>query len=125
MKLASILTAAMIAVAAPAVHAHAEHGQPQYGGIYGEAGSFQAELLIKDTQATIYLSNHGEPVSAKGATGKLTILGADGKSEVELKPAADNQLAATLKTRPAKGTKIVATVTMEGKSAASIRYVMP
>jgi copper(I)-binding protein len=124
MKLASILAAAMIAVAAPTVHAHAEHGQPQYGGIYGEAGTFQAELLIKDTQATIYLSNHDDVISSKGATGKLTILGADGKSEVELKPGADNQMTATLKAKPAKGTKVMATITLPGKKAANVRYVI-
>lgn len=123
MKLASILTAVLVAVASPAAFAHAEHGQPQYGGIYGEAGTFQAELLIKDTQATIYLSSHGEAVSAKGATGKLTILDADGKSEVELKPAADNQLVATLKSKPAKGAKVMATITLPGKKAANVRYV--
>ena len=124
MKLASILTAALVAVASPAAFAHAEHGQPQYGGIYGEAGNFQAELVIKDTQATIYLSNHGDPVSAKGATGKLTILGADGKSEVELKPTADNQLVATLKTKPVKGDKVMATITLPGKKPANVRYAI-
>ena len=124
MKLASILTAALIAVAAPAVHAHAEHGQAQYGGIYGEAGTFQAELVVKDTQATIHVTNHGQALSTKGASGKLTILAADGKSEVELKPAADNQLVAVLKTKPAKGAKIVASITLAGKSPANVRYVV-
>lgn len=124
MKLTSILTAALVAVSAPAVYAHAEHGQPQYGGIYGEAGTFQAELVVKDSKVTIYLSNHGEAVSAKGATGKLIILGAGGKSEVELKPAADNQLVAELKAKPAKGDKAVATITLPGKSAANVRYAI-
>ena len=128
MKISSILTAVLIAVssllAVPAAQAHSEHGRPQYGGIYGEAGTFQAELVIKDTQATLYLSNHGEPVSATGASGKLLILSADGKSEVELKPAGANQLVATLKAKPAKGTKVVATVVLKGKKAANVRYVI-
>lgn len=124
MKLASILTAAAIAVTAPGVYAHAEHGQPQYGGIYGEAGTFQAELVLKDRKITIYLSNHGEPVAAKGVSGKLTILGVGGKQEAELKPAADNQLVAMLKDKPAKGDKIVATITLPGKSAANVRYAI-
>lgn len=124
MKLASVLTSVLIALAAPAVHAHAEHGQPQYGGIYGEAGTFQAELVVKGSQISIYLTVHGEPLSAKGASGKLTILGADGKTEVELKPAADNQLMAHLKSTPAKGAKIVASVTLPGKPAANVRYTV-
>lgn len=124
MKLVSLITAAALCLAAPAAMAHAEHGHPQYGGIYGEAGTFQAELVIKDKQAIIYLSNHGEPISAKGATGKLLILAADGKSEVELRPGTDNQLVASLKAKPAKGTKIVATLTLEGKKPANVRYVI-
>jgi hypothetical protein len=124
MKLVSLITAAALSIAAPAVLAHTEHGHPQYGGIYGEAGTFQAELVIKDTQVIIYLSNHGEPVSAKGATGKLVVLSADGKSEVELRPSADNQLLATLKSKPAKGTKIVATLTLGGRKPANVRYVI-
>jgi len=128
MKLASILTATLIAavstMAAPAVYAHAEHGQAQYGGIYGEAGTFQAELVVKDSKVTIYLSNHGEPVSAKGASGKLTILGSAGKSEAELKPAAGNQLVAELKAKPVKGDKVVATITLEGRKSANVRYAI-
>ena len=122
MKFASLLTATLIAIAAPAVHAHAEHGQPQYGGIYGEAGTFQAELVVKGSKVTLYLTVHGEPLSAHGASGKLTVLGADGKSEVELKPAADNQLVAHLKNPLAKGAKIVASVALPGKAAANVRY---
>lgn len=124
MKLASFLTAALIGVASPVAHAHSEHGHPQYGGIYGEAGTFQAELVLKDKQVILYLSNHGEPVSTKGASGKLLILAVDGKSEVELKPSADSQLVATLKAKPAKGTKIVATLMLEGKKPANVRYVI-
>ena len=124
MKLASLIAAAAIAVASPAVLAHAEHGQPEYGGIYGEAGAFQAELVITDSQAKIYVTNHGEPLSTKGATGKLIVLAADGKSEVELKPAADNQLVAALKAKPAKGAKIVATITLAGKKPANVRYAV-
>lgn len=125
MKLASILTSAIIAVAAPAVHAHAEHGQPQYGGIYGEAGTFQAELVIKDAQATLHLSNHGEALSAQGASGKLTVMGADGKrSSVNLAPAAGNQLVAKLEGKPAAGSKIIASIVLPGRQPANIRYVI-
>lgn len=124
MKLASILISAIIAVAAPAVHAHAEHGQPQHGGIYGEAGVFQAELVVKDTQVTLHISNHGEPVSTKGATGKLTVLGKDGKIEVTLQPAGNDQLIATLPSKPAKGSKAVASITLAVGKPANIKYTL-
>jgi hypothetical protein len=122
MKLLSILAAAMLTVTAPAAYAHAEHGQPQYGGLYGEAGTFQAELLIKDKEAVLYLSNHGEPVSSAGASGKLTILSSSGKIEVELKPVGDNQLRGQLKVKPASGSKIIATLTLAGMKPALVRY---
>lgn len=124
MKLASILISAIIAVAAPAVHAHAEHGQPQHGGIYGEAGVFQAELVLKETQLTLYISNHGEPVATKGAKGKLTVLGKDGKIEVTLQPAGNDQLVATLPSKPAKGSKAVASITLAGGKPANIKYTL-
>lgn len=128
MKFSSILTAIAISVSAaavaPAAHAHAEHGQPQYGGIYGEAGTFQAELVFKDKEVVLYITQHGEPLSTKGAGGKLTLLGADGKTEAELKPAADNQLVATLASAPGKGSKIVASITLPGKKTANVRYAI-
>ncbi len=126
MKLASTLisitTAALIAVAAPLAHAHAEHGMPQYGGIYGEAGTFQLELVAKNKEIVFYATLHGEPIATKGASGKVTILGAEGKTEVELHAAGDNKLVAKLKDKLASGSKIVATVTMPGKDTANIRY---
>jgi hypothetical protein len=122
MKLTSLITAAAIAFASPAVFAHATHGQPQYGGIFGEAGAFQTELVLKDKAAVLYITVHGEPLSTKGASGKLTILDANGKTEVELKPADDNQLIAAFKVKPGKGAKVVASVTLPGKSPASVRY---
>lgn len=124
MKLVSILGAAIIAVASTAVHAHAEHGHPQHGGIYGEAGTFQAELVLKERQITLHISNHGEPVSTKGAQGKLTVLGKDGKIEVTLQPAANDQLVATLPAKPAKGSKAVASITLAGSKPANIKYTL-
>lgn len=129
MKFTSSLASALIAVAmsaiTPLAYAHAEHGMPQYGGIYGEASTFQAELVLKDAQATLYLSDHGAAVSTKGASGKLTILGADGKrSSSVLKPGAENQLGARLEGRPVAGSKVIASITLPGRQPANIRYVI-
>lgn len=122
---ATVLISLVATVAAPLAHAHAEHGQPQYGGIYGEAGTFQAELVIKDAQATLYLSNHDETLSAKGASGKLIIMGADGKSStVVLVPGVGNQLLAKLENKPAAGSKIIASITLPGRQPANIRYAI-
>ncbi|HEU6454162.1 MAG TPA: hypothetical protein VN201_01725 [Roseateles sp.] len=129
MKFTSILAAALIAVSssavAPLALAHADHGKPQYGGIYGEAGTFQLELVAAEHTLTFYATLHGEPIATKGASGKVTILGADGSSsEAQLVAAGDNQLVAKIKQKPAPGSKILAAVSMPGKPAANIRYAI-
>jgi hypothetical protein len=101
--------------------AHETHGKPQHGGVVAEGASFQAELVVKQTEALIYLTDHGKELAVKGVTGKLTVL-ADGKTySVPLTPKAANQLQATL-TAPVKAAKFVAQVTVPGKVAASVRF---
>ncbi|MBX9848894.1 MAG: hypothetical protein K2X64_06340 [Rhodocyclaceae bacterium] len=63
-------------------------------------------------------------MSTKGATGKLILLGSDGKRDVELKPAGENQLTGKVSAKPAKGTKVVATITLPGKKTATVRFVL-
>jgi hypothetical protein len=47
------ITAALASLVFTA-QAHDTHGKPQYGGIVAEAASFQAELVIKQTEVIIY-----------------------------------------------------------------------
>ncbi len=124
MKLTHILCAAVLAISTPLVLAHAEHGKPQYGGIYGEAGTFQLELVNQDKQVVLYVTVHGEPLSTKGATGKLTILGGDGKRDVELQPSGSHQLVAKLPGKLSKGSKVVATVKLTNQNPATVRFVI-
>jgi len=129
MKFPSIFAATLIAVSAtvtaPLVLAHADHGKPQYGGIYGEAGTFQLELVAGEHALTFYATLHGEPIPTKGASGKVTILDAEGgSSEAVLTPHGSNQLVAKIKSKPATGSKVVANVTMPGQQAANIRYAI-
>jgi hypothetical protein len=104
-----------------AVQAHETHGKPQYGGIVAESAAFQAELVVKQTTATIYLTDHGKALSSKGVTGKLTVL-AEGKTQaLTLSPSAENQLQATLPA-PIKSGKFVAQIALPNKAAASVRF---
>lgn len=123
MKLMTLMASVFMLAATPAF-AHGEHGQPQYGGIVGEAGLFQAELVASDKQLVLHVTEHGHPLSTKGASGKLTLLSPAGKSEVKLTPAADNQLVAAITARPAKGSKVVASISLPGKSPATVRFVI-
>jgi hypothetical protein len=102
-------------------HTHETHGKPQQGGVVAEAAAFQAELVVKNTEAIIYLTDHDKELSNKGVTGKLTVL-ADGKTySVPLMPKGTNQLQATLNA-PLKVAKFVAQMTLPGKTPASVRF---
>ena len=50
--------------------AHAEHGKPQYGGVYAEAGEAQLEIVSKGNEITVYVTHHGEPVPTAGLSGR-------------------------------------------------------
>jgi hypothetical protein len=105
------------------VLAHAEHGKPQYGGVVGEAGDFQVELVVKADTMTMYITDHGKALSAKGAAAKVTLLVGATKSEANLTAAADGKtLEAKGAYKVAKGTKAVAVVTLAGKPAKTVRF---
>ena len=102
--------------------AHAEHGQPQYGGVVAEAGEMQFEVVGKDGLLTVYLSNHGNPIPAAGATGKLVAMAGTNKSEFELKAAGDSRLQGS-GSIPA-GAKLLISVQWVGKKPMQARAVM-
>ena len=102
--------------------AHAEHGQPQYGGVVAEAGEMQFEVVGKDGLLTVYLSNHGNPIPAAGATGKLVAMAGTNKSEFELKAAGDSRLQGS-GSIPA-GAKLLINVQWPGKKPLQARAVM-
>lgn len=106
----------------PAVFAHAEHGQAQYGGVVAEAGEAQFELLAQSDKLIIYVSNHGQAVATAGATGKLTILEGTKKSELDLQPAGDNRLEA--KGSAASGAKVLISVQLPNSKLMKARAVL-
>jgi hypothetical protein len=111
-------------VAAGPAWSHADHLKAQFGGVTADAEAFQVELVMKGTQATLYLTEHGAPVDATGAGGKLTVLSGKNKEEATLAPNGYQSLGANLKTRPAKGAKAVATIDVPGKGAGSVRFTL-
>jgi hypothetical protein len=114
-------------VAAPAAFAageHDDHHKPRFGGIVAEGKAFDAELIAKPELITVYVSDHGKPMSAKGAKGKITLLSGTDKSEAELVPAGDNKLEAKGKFNVTAGTKILVVITPEGKTASTLRFTI-
>lgn len=105
--------------------AHSEHGNPQYGGVFAEAGTFQAELVAKPTVITLYLTEHEKKLSSQGAKAKLVVLTGAEKSEVNLQPAGDNKLEAKGSFKLGSASKVIATVTLAGKAPQNLRFVLP
>ena len=125
--IALAVTLALGLVAAPAVFAAGGHGddhKPKFGGIVSEGKAFDAELVAKPDLITVYLSDHGKPMSAKGAKGKITLLSGTEKVEADLTPVGDSKLEAKGKFNVAAGTKAVVVITPEGKSASTVRFTI-
>ncbi|HPT56143.1 MAG TPA: hypothetical protein PLK42_05675 [Casimicrobium sp.] len=125
--IALAVTLALGLVAAPAVFAAGGHGddhKPKFGGIVSEGKAFDAELVAKPDLITVYLSDHGKPMSAKGAKGKITLLSGTEKVEADLTAVGDSKLEAKGKFNVAAGTKAVIVITPEGKSASTVRFTI-
>lgn len=104
------------------VWAHSDHLKPQFGGVTADAESFQVELVFKGAQAMLYLTEHGAPVESTGASGKLTVLSGKDKEEVVLAPNGYQTLGAKLNSKPIKGAKAVASITVPSRGTGNVRF---
>jgi hypothetical protein len=102
---------------------HDDH-KPRFGGLVVEGKAFDVELVAKADVITVYLSEHGKPMSAKGSKGKITLLSGSEKVDAELLATADGKLEAKGKFLAATGTKAVLTVTPENKAASMFRFTL-
>ncbi len=124
MKKLAIPLAFSLMLGASQVWAHADHLKPQFGGITAEADVFQVELVTKGNQIILYLSEHGAPVESAGASGKLLLLIGKNKEEAVLTPSGYQALSAKLKTKPARGSKVVASINVPGREAGTVRFTL-
>jgi hypothetical protein len=117
------LTLAGSAFAAGDKHDHAHEHKPMHGGVVVEVKDIDYELVAKPTVIQLHLRDHGKPTDVSKASAKLTLLTGAEKQEVELKPAGDKlEASGTFKVGP--GTKVVALVTIAGKSAGTVRFAL-
>lgn len=123
MKL-SQLVATLALVAAGAAFAGGNHDdhKPTHGGIVVDGKAMDYELVAKPDVLQLYLSDHGKAMDTSKATAKLTLLAGADKQEVELKPVGD-KLEAKGSFKVAAGTKVVAVVSLAGKSSTA-RFVL-
>jgi len=116
------ITALLCALSLPtAALAHAEHGQPQFGGVVAEAGEAQFEVVGRDGKLVVHVTNHGAPLDTVGATGKLTVLSGTNKQDIQLKPAGGNRLEGV--GSYAAGAKLLLQVQLLGKKPLQARAV--
>jgi hypothetical protein len=126
MKSKAILKSALLAVvfvATPAIaggnHAHT----PKHGGIIAEGKAFDVEFVGKADLLALYVDDHGKPMSVKGASAKITMLNGTTKTETDLKPSDDGtRFEAKGTFNVAKGTKVISTITFQGKSPIISRF---
>ena len=119
----SIAVSIAVSVAVPAT-AFAHGAKPEHGGVVQTANDMQFELVRKGGTATIYVADHGKPVSTAGFTGKLTVLNGTVKTELPLTPSGANQLSTTGEAKLAAGAKVVASITFADKKAMSVRFAV-
>jgi len=126
MKLETLLSAAALAFASHAFAAdeHSHGAKPLHGGIVTEASDIEFELVAKAEAITLYVRDHGKAVATQGATGKLTVLTGADKADGVLTPAGDDKLEAKGSFKLGPGTKLVATVNLQGKKPINMRFAL-
>ncbi len=117
------MTLAGSAFAAGDKHDHAHEHNPMHGGVVVEVKDIDYELVAKPTMIQLHLRDHGKPADVSKASAKLTLLTGAEKQEVELKPAGE-KLEASGAFKVGPGTKVVALVTIAGKSAGTVRFAL-
>ena len=93
------------------------------GGIVRTVSDLQYELIVKGSDATIFVDDHGKPVSTAGMTGKLTALMGKETTEAELRTAGDNRLEAK-GLKLGSGARIVAVIRRDATKTVTVRYTL-
>ncbi len=95
-----------------------------HGGMLRMAGNYHFELLIKNGEANVWVTDHGDvPQATKGAVSTLRIVSGNQTFSLSMAPTGSNGLAIKdARIRPEKGMKLVLTVSMNGEASQHIRF---
>ena len=124
MKTQTFVVALLFAVSGATLAAGNHEHKPLHGGVVVEANNMDFELVAKAELITVHVRDHGKAANVKGATGKLTLLSGSIKSEATLVPVGDDRLEARGSFQVAAGTKIVATINLNGKKPINVRFAI-
>lgn len=94
-----------------------------HGGIVTEVKDVDYELLVKPDAIMLFVRDHGKPVNISQASAKATLLSGTEKREIDLKPAG-GMLEAKGNFNAISGAKVLITITLPGKPAATARFVL-
>ena len=124
MKFTALVAALLLAHGAPAFADGKHDHTPKHGGIVVESKDFDLELVAKPDLITVHVRGHGKATSTVGATGKLTILTGSDKVEVPLVPAGNDRMEAKGSFKVGAGTRVVATIRLQGATPANVRFAL-
>jgi len=116
---AIVLGASLLGGAAALAH---DDPKARHGGIVQIVNDVSYELVVGESGAAVYLTDHGKPVPTKGMTGKLTVMNAAQRTDADLIATGDKLEAKGVKL--AKGAKVVAVLTTVDKKAVTVRFAV-
>lgn len=97
-----------------------------HGGTLRMADMYHFELLVKDGEAHVWVTDHGDtPQSTKGAVGVLRVISGNDTFSVYLAPVGANELVIKdARIKPRKGTKLVLVITMRDGAPLQTRFAL-
>lgn len=98
-----------------------DHG-PKYGGVVRELHNVAYELVATPDALTLYVSDHGKPISTQGASAEAVIYAGNGKTTVKLEPAGENRMVAKGNFKVGIGVRVVLMTTLPGKTTARATF---
>ena len=120
---ALLLVAGLQFGVAPHSVAHGE-AAARFGGIVKASQDISFELVAAAKGgAEVYLDDHGELMVTTGITGKMTVIGKEGRKEAPL--VADGKRLSASGLNPASGDRVVVVVTLPSQQTISVRYAVP
>jgi len=122
----SVLLAAALALTQTA-HAHTDEYldtvTAPHGGQLRMTGAYHYELVVKNNELTIYLTDHGGTnVDSAGASGNATILSSKGKTRIKLSPGGDNIMRGSGQFEAVPDMKVAVSIALPGQGAALARF---
>lgn len=114
MKIKLLMTSVLLSFYGFAYAGAGHELKPAHGGVMVEAKDVDVELVAKPDILTIYLSDHGKPLSSEGGNAKLTILNGSDKKDYDLLSVGDRFELKGAFSVP-KGSKAIAVIKLKSK----------